>query len=489
METIEQFEQIEDNQEDHENGGASASLNQAAYETKASKRNKGYDLADVRLFTERNAEIDYKILLALYEHRALTPAQLKRGWFPDLHVNSIRNRTKTLAERRILTVNVKAGIKTRPVKMYSLSAFGLRIVVENILQVMEYVPQLDARKEHFTIDDLKVRSQHIHHYELQEWVMEILSKHQDLFHCEWRRFPFLEETQDSMIRVKPDWLFLETDDETVSKTKEDIANNPLLYPYLYRKSLFSDVNFSPLLCVECDRGTMSRTELVEKWEGYRSLPSEYKPQAISIFYSPKRTGDMRHRLIRDTLSHAFELDVCRNEIHLFQGDHKLSQEAVQLYIERDKDLLKGEEMTNEETLISYVEAYSKSLSSGNASVLDVNKSVQLLKLPVNPDAIIAKEESDGNSLQVVFYALPGWVNPIIKIQAIKRWMKDGHLSQFSNVHYVLLYPDKKFLNDIRTMDDDIYFVSYQELKESGTWGNAHHEKRRHRQVKWQEVTL
>jgi hypothetical protein len=485
---MEAIDQIYPNEQKRKEEGTPATiLNEGANETKTSKRNKGYDLADIRYFTERNSDIDYKILLALYEHRALTPAQLKKRWFPNLHENSIRNRTKTLAERRILTVNVKAGIKTRPVKMYSLSAFGLRIVIENILQVMEYVPQFDERKEHYTIDDLKVRSQHNHHYELQEWMMEVLSKRPELFHCEWRRFPFLQEHEES-IRVKPDWLFLKADEETYRMTREDATNNPLLYPYLYRKKMFKLTSLTPTLCVECDRGTMSRTELVEKWEGYRSLPDPYKPKAISVFYTPKNNGEMRHRLIRDTLSYAFELEVIRNEIQLFQGGHHLSQEVSSLYFERDKDLLKGEEMTDEMELITLIEAYGHSLEKGEVSILDVPKTVQHIKLPVSPDAIIAKQQ-DSASLQFVFFSLAGWVNPVIKIKAIKRWLKEGHLSQFSDIKYILLYPDISFLQDIRPIDDDIYYVSYQEIKENETWGKAHQEQRRHRQVKWQEVTL
>lgn len=454
-------------------------------EAKLSKRNKGYDLADVRQFTERNAQVDYKILLALYEHRALTSTQLKKGWFPDLHENSIRNRTKTLAERRILTVNVKPGIKTRPIKLYSLSAFGLRIVTENILQVMEYVPQYDKHKEHYSIDDLKVRSQHLHHYELQEWVMSILEKGLDLFHCEWKRFPFLN---DEKIKVKPDWLFLESDEGLISKIKDDVANNPLLYPYFHRKVIFKDVTFSPTLCVECDRGTMSRTELIEKWEGYRALPEQYKPQAICVFYTPKSTGDVRHRLIRDTLNYAFELEVIGNELQLFEGDHHLTQKVVTLFFERNKELLAGEDMTNENELIDLVAAYNRSYDLGDISVLDVTKTVQHLKLPLTPDVIIAKQ-GESTSIQFVFYAIAGWVNPFIKIQALKRWMAEGNLSQFTKIDYILLYPDNSFLQDIKPMDDDLYFVSYSEIKESEAWGRGHFVERKHRQVKWREVLL
>ncbi|QOK29995.1 replication-relaxation family protein (plasmid) [Cytobacillus oceanisediminis] len=484
METI---DQVNLNRHNQQQSSEDTAFNEGANETKASKRNKGYDLSDVRYFTERNADIDYKILLALYEHRALTAAQLKRGWFPTLHENSIRNRTKTLAERRILTVNVKAGIKTRPIKMYSLSAFGLRIVTENILQVMEYVPLLDEKKEHYTIDDLKVRSQHYHHFELQEWVIGIRAKWPEMFHCEWRRFPFLDELENA-IRVKPDWLFLEGDEETLSLTRDHSTNNPLLYPFLYRKSMFKHSSFSPTLCLECDRGTMSRTELVEKWEGYRSLPNKYKAQAIAVFYNNKNNSDMRHRLIRDTLRHAFELDVIGNEVHLFQGDEHLTQRAASLYFERGKELLKDEEMTDEKELITLIEAYARSLERGDVFLLDVDKTVQHLHLPVSPDSIIAKQQ-ESTSLHFVFFALAGWVNPLIKIQSIKRLLKEGHLSQFSDIKYILLYPDKSFLEDIRPMDEDVYYVSYQEVKENKAWGKAHQEQRRHRQVKWLEVLL
>ncbi|WP_158318929.1 MULTISPECIES: replication-relaxation family protein [Bacillaceae] len=483
METMEPQE----TQEQHENKGVAATLIETTIETKATHRNKAYDAADVRQFTERNSDIDYKILLALYEHRALTSAQLKRGWFPHLHENSIRNRLKTLAERRVLTVNVKAGIKTSPVKLYSLSAFGLRILTENVLEVMEYVPQYDEKKEHYTIDDLKVRSQHNHHYELQEWVMNIRAKRPELFHCEWKRFPFVEEEEDT-VRVKPDWLFLEADEATKERTKQNVANNPLLYPYFYRKDAFPDISLQPILCVECDRGNMSRTELVDKWEGYKKLPESYKPKAISVFYTPKKAGDMRHRMIRDTLSHAFELEVIQNHIQLFQGDPQLTHDISMLYFERDKELLRGEEMIDEEQFTTLFKGYVESSNVGEASILDVDKTIERFKLPVQPDAIIMKQQ-ESPILQIVFYGMYGWVNPIIKIQAIKRWLKEGHLSMFSEIQYILIYPNDSFYQDVRTMDDDIFYVSYEEIKGSGKWGKARHEQRKHRQVKWVEVLL
>lgn len=485
METIELLERQELTQLEEEKEEVTAK--EAANETKASKRNKAYDLGDVRVFTERNAEVDYKILLALYEHRALTSTQIRKVWFPQAHENSIRNRMKALTERRILTVNIREGTKSRPIKFYSLSAFGLRIVTENILQVMEYESKFDERKEHYTLHNLKVRGQHNHHYELQEWVTDVLSKIPGLFHCEWRRFPFVEDW-DSPIHVKPDWVFLEADEETVQMTKEDAANNPLLYPYLYRKEFFKDIAFTPILCAECDRGTMTRVDLVEKWERYRTLPDQYKPQAISMFYTPKKHGDMRHRLIRDTMSYVFELEVARDEVQLFEGDPILIQEVVSLYLERGKNLLFGEEMTNERELIDLVEAYNRTLETGEISVIDVEKTVQHLKLPIKPNAMIAKEQN-GTSLQLVFYALPCWVNPLVKIQSFKRWLKEGHLAQFSDIQYILMYPDNSFLHDVRPMDDDIRFVSFKEIKGNGMWGNAHYELRKYRQVNWREVTL
>lgn len=457
-------------------------------ETNTSKRNKGYDSADVRLMTERNATIDYKILLALYEHRALTALQLKIGWFPDLHENSIRNRVKTLAERRVLSVNLKHGIRARPIKLYSLTTLGLRIVVENILEVIEYIPQLDERKEHYTIDDLKVRGQHNHHHELQDWIMRILSHNPQLLHCEWRRFPFLEEESDT-IRVKPDWLFVRTDQEIYDKIKEDVTYNPLLYPYLYRKSIFPDVRLQPFLCVECDRGTMNRHELIEKWESYKALPEQFMPGAIAAFYTAMKNGDMRHRLIRDTMFHAFELEVNNNEVQLFQGGPELTKEVTLLFYERDSNLLKGEEMTNESSLQYLTDEYMKVLEKGEISNLDINKTIERFKIPVKPDAIILKECDNNRSLQLIFYAMPGWVNPIIKIKSIKRWLKEGHLSIFQNIQFVLLYPDEGYFNDIRTTDDDVYYVSFKRIKAEGKWGKAHYELRKHKQVKWIEVSL
>jgi hypothetical protein len=486
MGSLELLEYQEQSQQEEEKEEGTGTI-ESARESKSTKRNKGYDLADVRFFTEKNAEVDYKILLALYEHRALTAAQIKKRWFPDLHENSIRNRVKTLAERRILTVTVKAGIKTSPIKMYSLSTFGLRILTENVLNVMEYDPKSSELKEHYTVDNLKVRGQHNHHYDLQEWVTDILFKRPKMFHCEWRRFPFVEEN-DENIRVKPDWVFLETDEETRQSTEEDITANPLLYPYLYRKQLFKGITMKPILCIECDQGTMNRIDLVEKWERYRALPDEYKPKAISLFYTPKKVVDVRHRYIRETMSHAFELEAVHNDLQLFEGDHQLTQEVVSLYFERDKDLLKGEEMTNISQLITLVKAYNQTLDTGESALIDVPKTVQHLKLPVTPDAIIARKHI-GTSLQLIFFAIPGWVNPIIKIKSFKRWMKEGHLSQFSDIQYILIYPNDSYLRDVRLTDDDIRYVSYQEIKENGMWGKAHYEERKSKRIYWREVLL
>jgi Replication-relaxation len=462
--------------------------NEAANEGKATKRNKAFDLAEARMFTERNAQVDFKIMLALYEHRSLTPSQVKRVWFPKAHENSIRNRMKALADRKILTLNLKAGLKTRPIHLYSLSAFGLRIVTENILQVMEYVPQLDERKEHYTIDDLKVRHQHNHHYDLQEWVTNVLSKRAGLLHCEWKRFPFVED-KDEAIQVKPDWLIVEMDEATIESILEDQANNPLLYPYFYRKEVFTDTTYKPVVCVECDRGTMSKLELVEKWEGYRKLPTDYKPEAIVAFHKPESNGEIRHRSIRDTLSYSFELEVGRNEIQLFEGSHELTRDIVSLYLERDKNLLQGEEMTNVKELQSMIAEYGKTLETGEASLLDIEKTTQHFKLPITPDGILAKQVGEVATLQFIFYCLPGWVNPFIKIQSIQKWIKEGHLSKFTDIRFILMYPDQSFLQDIRLIDKTIFYVSYQEIKENLSWGKAHQEVRKNRKVNWQQVTL
>jgi hypothetical protein len=452
---------------------------------KSSKRE--YDPGDVRHFTEKNAAVDFKILLALYEHRALTAPQIKKRCFPDLHENSIRNRTKTLADRKVLTVHEKSGVKTRPVKFYSLSALGLRILTDNILQVMEYEPRFDNQKEHYTVDDLKVRSQHIHHYELQDWVLDIVSKNPGLFHCEWKRFPFVENNGEK-VRVKPDWLLLDVNEEVKHITKEDVANNPLLYPYLYRQQLFQEAKFSPIVCVECDRGTMNRSELVEKWKGYRALPEQYQPKAISIFYKPRNIRDMRHRLIRDTLTYSFEIAASNDKIQLFQGDHHLSQEIVNKYLERDMNLLQGEPMSNRKDLSDLIKA-SFPQQTGEVSLLSVEKTVDYFKLPAKPDVIIAKQKNDFASLQFIFYCIPGWVNPFIKVHSIKRFLLAGHLSSINDIKFILLYPDNSYLNDIRPIVDDIYYVSFQEIKEEGKWGKAHNELRKHRKVRWNKVLL
>lgn len=456
--------------------------------TRTTKKNRGYDLADVRFFTERNADTDYKILLALYQHRALSAQQIQSTWFPELHINSIRNRLRALSHRRILTVNMKTGIATRPVNIYSLATFGLRIVVENILQVMEYAPQYNEQKEHYTVDDLKIRSQHNHHHELQDWVLSIVSKVPDLLHCEWRRFPFLQEGEEN-IYVKPDWLFLEVDTETKRLIKSDDSNNPLLYPYLYRKRIFENVTLKPILCVECDRGTMSRSELVEKWDGYRSLTNAYMPHAITIFYKPPRGGDMRHRLIRETLFHSFQLEVIRNQIHLFQGEPNITQAAVSQFIERNMEILSGELMTNEAKIVGYLNRYNESQDNKNVSLLDAEKTVERFRMPVIPDGIITQEVSKENNIQFLFYAVPGWVNPHIKILAMKEWIKEGHLSMFSSVQFILMYPDDGFLTDVRLIEEDIYYMSFQEIDSKGVWGVAHYEYRKNRQVKWLEVEL
>ncbi len=469
-----------------ETNGATATLQETPTESKGTIRNKSYDLAEARLFTERNGDIDYKILLALYEHRALTPSQLQKGWFPHLHVNSVRNRTKALADRRILSVNEKNGICTRPVKFYSLSTFGLRIVTENILEVMEYTPQYDEKKEHYTIDDLKIRSQHYHHYELQEWVVDFLSKTADLFHCEWRRFPFVEEASES-IRVKPDWLFFDADKETIQNRAQNSTVNPLLYPYLYRKEIFTNESLTPTLCVECDRGTMNRMELVEKWEGYRSLPKQYKPKAISIFYTAKHNGDIRHRLLRESMAYVFEPDVLNGDIQLFEGSPSQTIDISTKYFYREKKLLSGEDMVNEQTLYSLVESYNQSSKDFEVKLLDTERTVERLKLPVTPDAIITKQTQDQVAVQFVFYGLSGWVNPFVKINALKRWLKEGHLSLFSEIRFVLLYPDDSFLSDVRSTDRDIYYVPFNEVEATSSWGKVYYEERKYKMVKWQEV--
>jgi len=453
------------------------------------RSSKTYELADVRTMTENNAEIDYKILLALYEHRALTPIQIKKLFFPERHVNSIRNRLRTLAERKVLTVNIRYTATTRPVHMYSLATFGLRILVENVLQVREYVPQLDDNKEHFTIDDLKVRHQHQHHYELQDWLVDILCENQTLFHSEWRRLPFVED--DEHVYVKPDWVFIDVEKEVAEERLEDTANNPLLYPYSYRKVLFPDFTFSPVLSVECDRGTMNRMELIEKWERYRSLSEKHKPKAIVMFYSQKKSSSSvtRHRLIRESMIKAFSLDVVKGDIQLFEGGFELTQTIVNTYLSRRDKLISIEEMSNEEQLMKFVEKQNDIDELRDISLLDVPKTVDRLKLPLVPDAIILTNENGKSSVQFVFNALAGWVNPFVKVEVLKKWVDEGNLSIFDSIKFVLLYPDQQFLHDIRPISNDIFYVSYKEAKEFGAWGKAHIEERKHRKVQWTEVQL
>jgi len=465
-------------------------LTEQQEELKGNRSNKTYELADVRTMTEQNADIDYKILLALYEHRALTPIQIKKLYFPEKHENSIRNRLRTLAKRKVLTVNVRFGAKTRPVHMYSLATFGLRIFVENVLQVREYVPQLDEVKEHYTIDDLKVRHQHQHHYELQEWLSEVLSKkYPELFHCEWRRLPFVED--DENVYVKPDWVFIDVEKEVVEERREDVANNPVLYPYFYRQELFPDFSFECILSVECDRGTMNRLELIEKWDRYRNLPEKYKPKAVVMFYysHASNNSDMRHRLIRESMAQSFELEVVNNEVQLFEGDANLTQEIILTYFSRREKLIAEEPMTDEQELMRFVEKQNEIDERREISLLDVSKTVERFKLPVEPDAIILTSEDGKSSIQFVFYSLAGWVNPFIKVHVLRKWIDEGNLSIFDSINFVMLYPDHQFLKDIRPTNRDIYYVSYQEIQELGVWGKAHIEQRRSRKVKWMEVQL
>lgn len=144
-------------------------------------------------------------------------------------------------------------------------------------------------------------------------------------------------------------------------------------------------------------------------------------------------------------------------------------------------------MVNEQTLYSLVESYNQSSKDFEVKLLDTERTVERLKLPVTPDAIITKQTQDQVAVQFVFYGLSGWVNPFVKINALKRWLKEGHLSLFSEIRFVLLYPDDSFLSDVRSTDRDIYYVPFNEVEATSSWGKVYYEERKYKMVKWQEV--
>ncbi|MFS1519632.1 replication-relaxation family protein [Bacillus sp. SCS-151] len=220
-----------------------------------------------------NKETDHTILLLLYQHRALSVEQVYKLGFFNMLINSLRNRLRTLVERKVLNVNSRSSIKKVPIHMYSLSHFGLRIVVDDVLKVREYIPRIDEFKEHYTLNDLRVRGYHDHYLELQEWLCTFLTLQPDRLHCEWRRFPLFD---DETIPYLPDWLLFDRSEKLEAELKEDLSHNTLLYPYFFRKTCFDDESLAPLFSIECDRGTIGRAELVDKWELYRKAAGQYR---------------------------------------------------------------------------------------------------------------------------------------------------------------------------------------------------------------------
>jgi len=454
--------------------------------SKSPSKNRSYDAERVRGMIHSNKEIDYVILLSLYQHRALTAEQLYRIGKFNLHINSLRNRLRTLADRKVLSVNSRAGIKSVPVLVYSLSLYGLRILIEDILKVKEYVPQLDDYKEHYTLDDLKVRGQHEHFYEVQDWLSLYLSRQPESFHCEWRRYPIFDD--DETISYRPDWMIFEKTEEWEEEKKVNPTSNPLLYPYFFRRTTFDDQFLKLMVSVECDRGTMSRTELVDKWEAYKKEGEEMTSKSLVMFYPKQVNGTTRHRNIRETMIYSFENELIDEKIHIFQGEKESTAQAVSLFVEREGNVLLNEPMTDRNSIRILVENYRT--ENKKAAYLEVSDEVvEKLSLPLKPDHIVLIEGEE-DEIQIIFNGMTNWVNPIGKVRTIEKWIKEGGLSIFQQIKLILLYPDNEsFKRDITFVSKYLHYASYSEVSELGYWGKVHREERKHNKVQWREVLL
>jgi hypothetical protein len=455
---------------------------------KPSTRTRSYDTESIRTMVHQNKAVDYVILLSLYQHRLLTSEQLYRIGHFQSHINSLRNRLRTLAERKVLNVQSRFGIRKQPIRTYSLASLGLRILIEDILQVKEYVSELDEYKEHYTLDDLRVRGQFDHFYEIQEWLSIFLLKEKSIFHCEWRRFPIFDEEEN--IPYRPDWVIFERN-EKEEVVSSQLSQNPLLYPYFYRNEIFDDLDLTlkPLVSVECDRGTMSRADLVEKWGTYKKDRLNMISDALVMFYPKDVNGTTRHRNIRETMLHSFEYEIIDGKIDLFQGARESTAEAVSLFINRNGNILLGEPMMDKTNFEHLINSYRQSVSKSVAYIETSDENIKRLQLPVKPDHIvIADEERD--EIQLVFYGITNWLNPIGKIRTLEKWIKDGGLSIFQDIKIVLMYPNQHSIeSDISYISNFLFYVSFEDIQEEKCWGSAWKEERKHNRVFWKETRL
>lgn len=459
---------------------------------KKSSRNAQYEPLSVRMLLNANLDVDHAILTSLYHHRALTAKQVHRIALPHLHENSVRNRLRTLAERKVLNVNTKAGLERTPVHLYSLSAFGLLIFTEDILGVDEYEPETEEPKYHYTLDDLKVKTQFKHHYQLQDWLSRLLEHYEpsEILHCEWRRFPLFDE--EGQVPYRPDWIFFRKNQALQDELMHDISYNPLLIPYHARKTMF-DYELNPLITIECDLGTMSKRELRVKWEAYKKS-FDSNGNAIALFYpNENKNNAHRHYNVRNNMIEAFEDEILAGSVQLIEGDEIHTVDSVRMFMERDGDFLKEEPMVNVDKMRELVTQFAQNKAGINAILVsEAEKSVVAneLKMPVIPDRLILGE-GNKSMIHMVFFAQKGWVNPVGKAKLLEKWVRDGNLSIFDEAVVILLYPEQdSILNDIPLHHSKVYYAAFNQLVEEGKWGKVWERTLfNKRKVTWNEVEL
>ncbi|MYL35488.1 hypothetical protein GLW08_20510 [Pontibacillus yanchengensis] len=465
------------------------SENNTSHKSVEAERNRSYHFPDTRLLVRKNHEVDYRILLALYHHRSLTVRQLYQIADCQVKENSVRNRLRTLAQRKLLSSNSRNGIARVPVTFYSLTNLGLRIVVEDILQVEEYVPDLDDFKYHYTLDDLRFRGNYSHHYALQEWLADVKGKLTQYYpHCEWRRYPLLEDEDN--VGYRPDWLFFQQN-ETINRLLEESPyDNPLYIPYLARKELYNQLELHPLMSVECDRGTMSRTELLDKWErlkGYDTLPVSN----MVVYYPNESNNTTRHINIRGTLFHSFEEELIQDKFTVFEGTPESTAKVVSAYLNRNLHLVAGEAYSDYNELLRLVRNANDHYAIGKIALASQEMSwKEELQLPVEVDRVILKETQSTSEIQFVYFCYESWVNPIAKARVLNKWLQEGNLTLFDKASVILMYPDHDSLaRDVHLKDSELYYVAYDEITDEQKWGKAYQRNMKYRKVVWEECQL
>jgi len=453
----------------------------------ADKRN--YLFEDARYLVQQNQECDYPILMLLYLHRALTADQIFNMSDIYTNSNSLRNRLNTLHKRKVLNSNARHGLGRLPINFYSLSSLGLRIITEDILQVEEYEPELDEDKFHYTLEDLKIRGHYPHHYSLQSWLSDVhgqLEKQQYL-HCEWRRFPLFDENDE--VRYRPDWLIFNQNEKAERLMEGSSFENPLHIPYLARTKVYEDLGLTPLMSVECDRGSMTRSDLLEKWKmikEYKELPVE----SLVMFYPNGSNSTSRHFNIRETTFRAFNEDMGEGRLMVFEGDEVSTADCVKKYLRHNKQLLADEDMIDFELFRKLVGNRNADYIKGNYTLSQGDFSWEdELNIPFEADRTILKE-GESNEIQFIYFCYPGWVNPIAKARSLLRWLKEGNLTLFDHASVVLVYPDQDCIErDVHLKDSELVYVAFDEILSQNKWGKALQRISKNRRVTWEEVIL